>query len=142
LIFLRLWQRIGRLETIDALMRFALSFFTVSLLLSGCNHRDSELRQKITGTWIPNSSNGTITVASDGSFVSKFSVIRTNIPSELVYQGIWQIKDGVLIATITNVDGLEPHAPLGQIDKMKIIHMDEHEMTYLIDSQTMTARRK
>jgi hypothetical protein len=117
----------------------------VSLLLIGCNHRDAELRQKITGTWIP-SSNGTIyaavTVSSDGSFVSKFSVIRTNIPSELIYQGTWQVKDGVLITTITNVDGLEPHDPVGKIRNIKIIHMDEHEMTYLIDGQTITARRK
>ncbi|MEJ0088235.1 MAG: hypothetical protein WDM80_00530 [Limisphaerales bacterium] len=125
-------------------MRFALSFFMMSLLLTGCNHHDAELRQKITGTWTVNSNgiNGTISVASDGSFISKFSVIGTKITSELIYQGTWRVKDGVLITTITNVDGLEPHEPVGKIRNMKILHMDEHEMAYLVNGETITARRK
>ncbi len=116
----------------------------MSLLLTGCNHHDAELRQKITGTWTVNSNgiNGTISVASDGSFISKFSVIGTKITSELIYQGTWRVKDGVLITTITNVDGLEPHEPVGKIRNMKILHMDEHEMAYLVNGETITARRK
>jgi hypothetical protein len=111
-------------------VKFALSFFTISLLLTGCNSGDTKLRQQIAGDWINSYSNCTITIASNGSFTTRWTIVKSNFTSELTYQGRWQIKNGVMISTSTNVSGPEPHESVGTTDRNKIIRLNDRELFF------------
>jgi hypothetical protein len=111
-------------------MKSALTFFTISLLLTGCNSGDTKLRQQIAGTWINSVSNCTVTIFSNGSFVTRYTFVKTNVTSELIYQGKWQIKNGVMISTTTNVSGPEPRETVGTTDNSKIIRLNDRELIF------------
>jgi hypothetical protein len=111
-------------------VKLALTFFTISLLLTGCNSGDTKLRQQIAGDWLNSYSNATVTIASNGSFTSRFTIVKTNVTSELIYQGKWRIKNGVFFSTVTNVSGPEPHEFVGTTDHNKIIRLNDRELFF------------
>ena len=72
---------------------------------------DAEIRQKVVGTWTVDmqspggiSVKGTVTIASDGSFVSNMTIVGHDSKQEVSYEGTWQVKDGALIETVTKSD--------------------------------------
>ena len=76
------------------------------------------------GTW-KSGAEGNVNISSDGSFSSKFYSSNKLIVS---YEGIWQVKDGVWITTITKASGTRHYDPVGTVDRMKIIRVDDHEL--------------
>jgi hypothetical protein len=113
------------------------------LLLTGCNRGDTKLRQQIAGTWITSDSNGIIKINSDGSFVTKWTIANTNTIYKLIYEGTWQIKDGIMISTISKADGYERHEVVGTVDRYKIIRLNDRELFYEFGTnQTIMLNRK
>jgi major membrane immunogen (membrane-anchored lipoprotein) len=116
------------------------TILALSLLLTACGRHDAQLRKQITGTWADDrpGSLGTMTLASDGSFSSRWRTPNhTN-----TWEGTWQISDGVLIMTNTKSNDV----PITTIshDKNKIIRVDDHVLTCEIDylgNQTISYHR-
>jgi hypothetical protein len=114
---------------LEATMRCVSSLLVISLLVTGCHQRDTELRQGMFGTWIPNSeTNCTIILARNGTFTTKFMAVRTNVTKELIYEGTWRVTDGFHTLTITNASGYEPHQPVGTVERYKIVRLDKNEL--------------
>jgi hypothetical protein len=110
----------------------------VSLILTACSSYDSKLGRQITGTWsrqIGTSSGKepaafTRTISRDGSFST--SIGRSS--ALVTYRGTWLIKDGDLTLTVTNAQGLGGHragSPVGSIDHIMTIHVDDHQWIYV-----------
>jgi len=76
-------------------------------------------------------------MSSDGSFFENFHPPK----GALTYAGTWQIKDGILGFTITNVSGPEPHEAVGTVDRGKIISVDSHHLVYKSQGQTIRLSR-
>src|SRR5262245_21398785 len=69
---------------------------------------DTEIRQKIVGTWIvdthsPNGSTikGTIIFYKDGNIVGEATVVSGDNSKKVKYEGTWQVEGGMLIQTVT-----------------------------------------
>jgi len=122
--------------------------FALVLSLTACSYRtrsvsDSELRDRLTGTWhvkvigVDGSSDtrGTFTVASDDSYRSELVTTVSNEMRPVTLQGFISVRDGFLIETTTNaVPHWLPEAkrgtlpPGGTTSRTRIIHLDEHEL--------------
>jgi len=102
-------------------MRFASSIIALCLLLTACSMSpsDSEIRQKVTGTWIPDSdATRASEIKPDGSFVVRCdNAVRA--------EGTWCVKGGVLISTVTNAP--PPHATL-EVWRDKVVSIDRYKM--------------
>jgi hypothetical protein len=73
----------------------------------------------------------------DGSFLfSQWHSNQTNYSS-----GEWQIKNGLLILTLTNATGLKSNGHPIDTVRFKIIHVDAHYLTCVIGRQTNTVSR-
>jgi hypothetical protein len=76
-------------------------------------------------------------MAPDGSFSASF-----NFPKGvLTLAGTWQIKDGILIWTTTNVSGPEPHVAVGTVDRSRIVSVDAHRLVYEADGHAINLSR-
>jgi hypothetical protein len=90
---------------------------------------DDMTTQQIVGTWLHDGSvSPSIAILADGSFISSFE--STNHAVMLTYQGTWKVKDRELMMTITNVVGSIRHESVGSIDRLRIIELDSHHMTF------------
>ncbi len=130
------------------LVKAATTLLTLALLLNACSPgeeqaSDSELRQKLTGTWIvevrdpdgSSSTKGTWTVAADDSYTSELSGTVSNELRTTTLQGYIQVRNGFLIETTTNAI---PHwipevkrgrlPPEGATSRIKIVRLDDHEL--------------
>ena len=116
-------------------MKFALTFAALTLLLMGCS-RDAKLSREITGTWQVDSSM-TEEFKSGGSFL--FSQWHSNQTNN--FSGEWQIKNGLLILTLTNATGPRTDGDVGDTVRFKIIHVDAHHLTCVMGRQTNTMNR-
>jgi hypothetical protein len=119
-------------------MKFAL--FCISLLLlTGCNHRDTRLREQIVGTWT-NDNNFVMTFAADGGLVSRWAMPA----KELTYQGMWTVQDGVLVSTLTNciAQGTTNFEAVGSVDHFKIVQADHNDLVFAGEGQTISLKRK
>ena len=76
---------------------------------------------------MPTSSN-TLTIRPDGSL----QIVHTNATID----GLWQVDDGYLIMTMTNVTGSDPQTHVGQIARYKVDRIDDHDLVCHIDGQT------
>jgi len=63
-------------------------------------------------------------------------MVSTNHTVVLTYQGTWKVKDRELMLTITNVVGSIPHESVGSIDRLRIIELDSHHMTFTYQAAT------
>ena len=113
-------------------MRFSAVFVLLALLVASCGRHD-KASQQIVGTWQKaGSSNPSITILGDGSFITIYE--RTNHTVETTFQGTWQLQDRELLLTATNVDASidasYQHEPVGGIDRLRIIELDSHHMTF------------
>jgi hypothetical protein len=124
-------------------MKYTIPILALSLFLTACSHYDARLGRRIAGTWIrPMSGSSptepavfTRTISSDGSFsttIGRKSALVT-------YQGTWLVRDGHLVMTVTNAQGMGQHhpaSPVGSIDRIKIIHVDDHQWIYESNGHT------
>jgi len=113
-------------------MRSALIFIILlGMLVTSCNRRDAKLREKIVGTW-PTPPSGTLTFLSDGSFHFRNEYVTTNATLKWVSDGVWDVKDGFLISTITNsvAENTTEKPTVGHVMHAKINFVDEHNLSY------------
>jgi len=105
---------------------FAVALLVTSLLLwQHFKHpSDAKLTQTVSGSWTKGST--VLVMAHDGSFSESFHFPK----GTLTLAGTWQIKDGILIWTTTNVIGPEPHMKVGTVDRSKIVSVDAHRLVY------------
>jgi len=117
---------------------------------------DVDLRQKVTGVWkysITNRLFGgttetTFTFAPNGNYAKQAVTIRKTEIRNFTGLGTWQIKDGVLITTITKADPI-PNDDYGGdlrralvnggfVNRHKIISVNDHELVCEVDVYTIT----
>ena len=112
-------------------MKKSIVFILVlSAILTGCSRRDAKLTKAVIGDW---TSGIRETVwKPDGSFTASYHYARGTV----TFTGTWQIKDGVLISTITNAVGPEPHVAVGTVGRAKITAVDAHTLVYEAKGQT------
>jgi predicted Ser/Thr protein kinase len=80
---------------------------------------DEQIRHKILGTWILDDDHAkTIEHKPDGSFV-------THEGTELTAEGTWQVKDGFIVATVTNASS--PNAIL-EVESNKVVSIDDYNV--------------
>ena len=98
-----------------------LPLFGLSLLLAGCNKTpsDAAIRRQIVGAWTYNQDE-VLTIAPDGSW----SIMESSNSLTSTYAGTSQIKNGILIMTMTNAPSK------GGIAKCRILHVDDHQLVY------------
>jgi len=112
------------------------------LVLSACNHSnrtatatgDAELRQKLTGKWREDSQfpggihvQSERIVDSDGSYILHLTNTLADGVRTVTVAGTLEVKDGILIDTITN--DLTYHTLVPRIAGVdRIIRVDEHQL--------------
>lgn len=122
-----------------------LPFLLLSLFLTACGRQakleelsgDAKLRQKIIGAW--SHKDGIIRFASDGSSSADF----TNGPKVLAYRSTWELKDGYIVARITNVtlQNTTNAEPVGTVERSRIITVNDHSLVYDEDGQIISLSR-
>jgi len=117
---------------------------------------DAELRQKVTGVWKYSNTNrlfgttteNTFTFAPNGNYAKQAVTIHKTESKNFTGLGTWQIKDGVLITTITKADPLPNDAVGGDlrralanggfVNRHRIISVNDHELVCEVDVYTIT----
>jgi len=116
-------------------MRFSVVLVLLALVVASCGRHD-KAGQQIVGTWQRDgSSDLSVTILGDGSFISDFESTNHAV---LTYQGTWQLKDRELIMTATNISGSSSylHEPVGSVDRLTIIELDSKHMTVAYQAAT------
>lgn len=115
-------------------MKYTVTLILLTLILTGCGSRDAKLHKQMTGTWT--NSNIVVTLASDGSFVTRWK-------QGVTYQGTWTVQNGESVFTITNCipDGRTNFEAVGSVDRAWIINVDAHHLVYEIQGQTISLRQ-
>ena len=123
-------------------VRNALIFVVLSLVFTSCDRRDAQLRQQIAGTWYLSSGviRGVIVFVSDGSASSHL----TNGTEELAFQMTWKVKDGIIISTDTRASARNTTnwIAVGDITRLKVIHVDDHQLVYSSNGRTISLSRQ
>ena len=129
-------------------MKITTSFFTLILVLVLCScHReqasDTQLRQRLTGTWKVevrgpdgfSDTRGTFTVAADDSFRSEPVTTVSNEARPVTLQGFVRVQDGYLVETTTKaVPHWLPEAKRGTLplggttSRTKIVRLDDQQL--------------
>lgn len=114
-----------------------LALLAMCMFLMSCERSDSRLRQQAVGTW--GKQEGEITFDSLGIFHSRWG---SNKPVD--FFGTWEVKNGILMATSTNIDshGFTNMPPVGQVDSFRIIQVDASRLVLEIDGHTNSYIRK
>jgi hypothetical protein len=122
-------------------VKLALSFLSVILLLTGCNrHSDAAIPKEMLGTWVaegvyPQAGGfkSTMTIAPNGGYTCHLvSHNASNATRAYEIEGAFQIKDGVLIDTMTKHS--QTNAPVPTTFHEGIVRMDRREMVLSDDS--------
>ena len=92
------------------------------------------------GTWTTDGGSDVWTLSPDGSFAERWS--KSN--KELRFDGTWEVRDGALVATITNRSSPNTTnlAPVGTAAHFNIIGLNSTRMTLESDGQTNQWERK
>ena len=109
---------------------------------------DDEIRKSVVGTWMVDNRltngvaiKGDVTILSNGSFVSKTTLVFGDKKQKDGYEGTWQVENGYLIETITN-SYTKLHL-VGKITRDKIIHVDDFAISYQTENgKTIVRKRK
>jgi hypothetical protein len=109
----------------DYMKKSIIIILALSSILTACSRRDTKLTQAVSGSWRGGTSREMV-MSPDGSFSQSFHFPK----GTLILAGTWQIKDGILIWTTTNVIGPEPHVAVGTVDRSKIVSVDAHRLVY------------
>ena len=117
---------------------------------------DADLFKKVTGVWKYSNTNrlfgsvteNTFTLAPNGNYAKQAVTIRKTERKDFLGLGTWQIKDGVLITSITKADPI-PQGAVGDdlrkglaggafVNRHKIISVTDHELVCEVDVYTIT----
>jgi hypothetical protein len=103
-------------------MKFILTLFAVSLLLTACtkNTSDASIQRRVVGVWTSDSRSGkVIENRSDGTIVVRVNGVETA-------RGKWQVKDGYMIEGIGSsmVESNKILSVSG--DRMVVLSIDGH----------------
>ena len=106
-------------------MKFALTFFSLSLLLTACSKHqtDNELRRKIVGTWI-DANRATWTIESNGNFVAQATQPRSTLG------GMIRVNDGFLLITVLKMPPTHKIEGVGWTVTNKIIRVNDSEFIF------------
>jgi hypothetical protein len=108
----------------------------MSLLADRTQPSDGQIRHKIVGTWrVDGDPSRTIENKPDGSFV-------THDGPALVSAGTLQVKDGYIVATMTNGPGPNPTV---EVESNKVVSIDDYKMVILTTqggTNVLTAHRR
>ena len=128
--------QLSTLGSIHTLMKYTITLLALILLLVGCSKipSDPQVRQKASGTWEVPTAHSVVTFDPDGSFVLKIPGV------DLVMQGTWQVDRGFFSQTMTNAVGSEPHSPVGEVVRYKILSMNDHDWVMQMDGKTNLLR--
>jgi len=79
-------------------------------------------------------------LSADHHFVS----MCTMRESSVTYKGTWEVQEGVWFAKITNCIplGTTNFQTVGSVDKFTIIHVDQTDLVYTNETQTISLKRK
>ncbi|MDB6066808.1 MAG: hypothetical protein JWR26_3016 [Pedosphaera sp.] len=55
-------------------------------------------------------------------------------------QGTWRVDGGFFVLTMTNAVGSAPHADLGEVQRYKIVSMNDHDLVLQMDGKTNLLR--
>lgn len=135
-------------------MRTLYQNIIVALLLAGFTSQlaaqeapkaqsDSELRQKVAGVWkytadTPGATTrqeAIYTFGANGYFAKQSSIIHKTGKNTVTASGTWQIKNGVIVVTVTKIDpvpqGVNINKVLpkgGKISQMKLVSANANEL--------------
>ena len=103
-------------------MKFILTLFAVSLLLTACtkNTSDASIQRRVVGVWTSDSRSGKVVEnRSDGTIVVRVNGVETA-------RGKWQVKDGYMIEGIGSsiVESNKILSVSG--DRMVVLSIDGH----------------
>ena len=114
------------------------------LLPVACSHHpesDIILQQRLVGTWRFSRSDGTVavlppsdmtfTITSNGGYISRI----TN-PQAHTLEGTAEVKNGILIVTVTNRDNATAPSPL--VDRQTIVRFDQGELGIRSEGSNIT----
>ena len=108
---------------------------------------DARIRQKIVGTWIVDRQSpagiiikATVTLNLDGQFTTKGTVTRDGSRQTIECAGTWQVKEGMLIETITKSGS--KNVPLGLVTRDKIIRVNDRELVFQAESGEVETRQR
>jgi hypothetical protein len=78
-----------------------------------------------------------MTYTPDGSF----SIISRKPSHTNFFAGTWQIRDRVLIMTLTNAPVVKGRSLVGGIERYSIVYADDHQLICNQDGQTISLTR-
>jgi hypothetical protein len=108
----------------------------------GCSHHpesDVTLQKRLVGTWRYHESSGTgvkirsdlfFTVTSSGGYTSKVTLPRAH-----ALGGTAEVRNGLLIITVTNLDNATVPSPL--VDRQTIVRFDNEELVIRSEGSTV-----
>ena len=118
-------------------MKLALLF--ISLLVCGCNRRDTQLRDQIAGTWVRDGVYQ-MRFQTDGSFVSEWTLPA----GKVTFQGIWKIQNGGIVSELTNyvAQGPKITQKIGSVGRWTILTLDRTALVWSENGETVSLKRK
>ena len=110
-----------------------LAVATIQLLLCGCNRtpNDAEIQRLLVGTWsLDQDTSKTLQNKPDGSYIVHLARGSSNV----VLKGIWQVRAGFVVATLTNAPswfGAQDPGARHRAESNKVVSVDEHKLVFL-----------
>lgn len=116
--------------------------------LTACDRPDAKLRKQLIGSWTRDEANrygsgGLITLLADGTFHSHWTNNFAKPPARLAFYGTWDVKDGFILVTSTNVDVRNTtNVPaIGKTERYQILELNPTHLVDVGDGQTNVFRR-
>jgi hypothetical protein len=114
-------------------MKIYLLIFALGLALVGCDPQAVDTHPKLAGTWLEDrtlASGGhfkcILQVGPSGAITNLITITGPASEQSLRWEGTWEIKDGVLIETITKDS--QPNAPVPRVFRPRIVRMTAREL--------------
>ena len=108
-------------------MKYTPAILPLCLLLAVCSGQETNLEQRVTGTWTQTKESTTVTMIylPDSSFS-----VTTKTPDHTNFMaGTWQFKDGVIIMSVTNANTGNLRF-IGQTLKCRVNSLKDHQLEY------------
>lgn len=108
---------------------------------------DDEIRKKLVGIWVVDnkisetrSITGTSTFAADGRSSAAVSFNIDGKKETIQTEGKWEVKEGVLVETITKSSSKIP--PIGLVTRDRIIRVNDAELVYITEKDKTVTRKR
>ena len=129
------------LGIIHTLMKITLPVIALGLILTGCSKvpSDAVVAKKLPGAWhrvlaSPDAKGIIFTFSPDGNFTNQIPTTHPDgIQVTMVLTGTFQVRDGYLIETITNISNYSGYLPV--VERYKIVQSDDRKLIF-VDKKT------